>query len=166
MARHRLVGLLCRHLDGGTALILKQRLYKKKSPQALLAGLLRHSPRERHRGAVRFLARANEGPTMPRKLWLALLFTGALGATSLHAQTTMPDGRPRPDCPPGVGANAPSVGQDSKRTLSDQLAASKGIICPPAGVDPEMQQRPPEGGALKVIPPPGAPGGNPNIQPK
>jgi hypothetical protein len=110
--------------------------------------------------------KANERPVMPRKLLLALLFTGALGATNAHAQITTPEGRPRADCPPGVGANAPSVGQDSKRTLSDQLAASKGVICPPAGVDQDMQHKPPEGGAMKVIPPPGSPGGNPNVQPK
>ena len=35
-----------------------------------------------------------------------------------------------------------------------------------AGVDPQMQKAPPEGGAMKVIPPPGSPGGNPSIQPK
>jgi hypothetical protein len=29
-----------------------------------------------------------------------------------------------------------------------------------------MRQTPPEGGALKVIPPPGSPGGNPSVQPK
>jgi hypothetical protein len=39
-------------------------------------------------------------------------------------------------------------------------------MCPPAGVDPEMQKTTPCGGELKVIPPPGSPGGNPNVQPK
>jgi hypothetical protein len=29
-----------------------------------------------------------------------------------------------------------------------------------------MQHKPPEGGAMKVIPPPGSPGGNPGVQPK
>ena len=50
----------------------------------------------------------------------------------------------------------------NKRKLSD----SKGIICPPAGIDPEMAIKPPPGGELKIIPPPGSPGGDPNIQPK
>jgi hypothetical protein len=50
--------------------------------------------------------------------------------------------------------------------LSDKLAQSKGVICPPAGVDPQMQIAPPSGGHLKVIPPPGSPGGDPNVQPK
>jgi len=84
------------------------------------------------------------------------------------AQTTVPRGADHPGsaCPPGVGANAPTVGKDQERSLSDQLAQSKGVICPPAGVDPQMRQEAPEGGALKVIPPPGSPGGNPGVQPK
>jgi hypothetical protein len=50
--------------------------------------------------------------------------------------------------------------------LSDKLAQSKGVICPPAGIDRDMQVTPPSGGHLKVIPPPGTPGGDPNVQPK
>jgi hypothetical protein len=103
---------------------------------------------------------------MSVRFLLALLFTGMLGAVAAQAQTTTPDRPQRADCPPGVGANPPSVGRDSKSTLSDQLAQSKGVICPPAGIDSEMQQKPPEGGAMKVIPPPGSPGGNPSVQPK
>jgi hypothetical protein len=103
---------------------------------------------------------------MPGRLLLALLFAGSLGAFGAQAQSAAPAQQPHADCPPGVGPNAPSVGRESKSTLSDQLADSKGIICPPASVDPGMQQRPPEGGAMKVIPPPGSPGGNPSVQPK
>jgi hypothetical protein len=51
-------------------------------------------------------------------------------------------------------------------TLSDKLAQSNGVICPPAGVDPEIHEPAPPGGAIKVIPPPGSPGGNPAVQPK
>jgi hypothetical protein len=50
--------------------------------------------------------------------------------------------------------------------LSDKLARSKGVICPPAGIDRDMQVTPPGGGHLKVIPPPGTPGGDQNVQPK
>ena len=84
------------------------------------------------------------------------------------AQTTVPQGSDHPGsaCPPGAGPNAPTVGKEQERPLSDQLAQSKGVICPPAGVDSEMRVRPPEGGAMRVIPPPGSPGGNPNAQPK
>ena len=97
---------------------------------------------------------------------LALLLLATLASLAAQAETATPERPPRAECPPGTGANPPSVGRDSNRTLSDQLAESKGIICPPAGVDPGMQQKPPEGGAMKVIPPPGSPGGNPGVQPK
>jgi hypothetical protein len=50
--------------------------------------------------------------------------------------------------------------------LSDQLARSKGIIYPPAGVDPGIAAPPVSGGRTPVIPPPGTPGGDPSIVPK
>ena len=41
------------------------------------------------------------------------------------------------------------------------------VIVPPRGVDPKMQVRPPRGGErTPVIPPPGSPGGNPDVVPK
>ena len=69
-------------------------------------------------------------------------------------------------CPPDVRGEAPTVGGCSSEPLSDKLAQSKGVICPPAGVDREMQVTPPNGGRLKVVPPPGPPGGDPSVQPK
>src|SRR5882757_7746432 len=102
------------------------------------------------------------------RLALSALLIGA-GCAVAAAQTTVPRGSEHPGaaCPPGTMQNAPTVGrQGDGKSLSDQLAESKGVICPPAGVDPAMRQPPPEGGAMKVIPPPGSPGGNPNIQPK
>jgi hypothetical protein len=50
--------------------------------------------------------------------------------------------------------------------LGDRLARSQGIICPPAGVDPGITAPPVGGGTTPVIPPPGTPGGDPNIIPK
>ena len=69
-------------------------------------------------------------------------------------------------CSADVKGEAPTVGRGSSEDLSDKLAQSKGIICPPAGVDLEMQVTPPGGGRLKVIPPPGTPGGDQSVQPK
>ena len=94
---------------------------------------------------------------------LAVIVLSATCIAAAAQTTTVPQGTEHPGaaCPPGAGRNAPTVGKDSERTLSDQLAQSKGVICPPAGVDPQMHQPPPEGGAMKVIPPPGSPGGNP-----
>src|SRR5436305_2158233 len=100
---------------------------------------------------------------MPRRLLFVLALLGA--ATAVNAQTT-PPAEARKDCPPGTSANAPTINGDSKQNLSDKLASSKGIICPPAGIDSEMRQKPPEGGAMKVVPPPGSPGGDPSVQPK
>jgi hypothetical protein len=92
----------------------------------------------------------------------------ASAAVAVAQGTNVPRGPDHPGsaCPPGAGANPPTVGKDDGKTLTDQLAQSKGVICPPAGVDPEMRQAPPEGGTLRVIPPPGSPGGNPGVQPK
>ncbi|TMJ05743.1 MAG: hypothetical protein E6G97_02160 [Alphaproteobacteria bacterium] len=103
---------------------------------------------------------------MLRIVLLALLLVATPAGILAQAQTAAPERPVGADCPPGAGPNAPAVGRESNKTLSDQLAASKGVICPPAGVDPQMQQKPEEGGTLKVIPPPGSPGGNPNVQPK
>ena len=50
--------------------------------------------------------------------------------------------------------------------LGDKLARSDGVLCPPAGVDPQMRAPTPEGGNMPVLPPPGSPGGNPTIRPK
>ncbi|HTZ00856.1 MAG TPA: hypothetical protein VMC05_00880 [Xanthobacteraceae bacterium] len=52
------------------------------------------------------------------------------------------------------------------KNLSDKLAQSGGVICPPQNVDPAMKAPTPQSGTMPVIPPPGSPGGNPNVQPK
>jgi hypothetical protein len=71
------------------------------------------------------------------------------------------------DCPPSAGINGPSSNETTgSRSLSDQLSQSKGLICPPAGIDPGISVPPIGGGRTPVIPPPGTPGGDPSIQPK
>ncbi|MBW7963646.1 hypothetical protein [Bradyrhizobium sp. BR 10261] len=55
----------------------------------------------------------------------------------------------------------------SREPLGDKLAKSEGVLCPPAGVDPEMHAPAPStDGKMPVIPPPGSPGGDPNVKPK
>jgi hypothetical protein len=51
---------------------------------------------------------------------------------------------------------------------SDKLNQSGGVIAPRQDVDPKMQITPPDPGpaSTPVIPPPGSPGGNPNVVPK
>jgi hypothetical protein len=53
----------------------------------------------------------------------------------------------------------------SNQTLSEKLGQTNGVICPP-DIDAGMKAPTPEGGKTPVIPPPGSPGGNPNVQPK
>jgi hypothetical protein len=100
-------------------------------------------------------------------LVLALLVSTGCAGSAL-AQTP-PKAPPEQEvaCPPDVKGDPPTVGSGSSQPLGDKLAESKGVICPPAGVDQEMHVAPPEsGGRLKVIPPPGTPGGDPSVQPK
>jgi hypothetical protein len=54
---------------------------------------------------------------------------------------------------------------DSSKTLSDKLDQGGGVICPP-NVDPGIKAPTPQTGKMPVIPPPGSPGGDPNVQPK
>src|SRR5882757_2518347 len=75
-----------------------------------------------------------------------------------------------PDTQATVGQGGkPSTGGDVQTekngNLSDKLARSDGVICPPAHVDPEIRAPTPPGGAMPVIPPPGSPGGDPSVQP-
>jgi hypothetical protein len=51
------------------------------------------------------------------------------------------------------------------QTLSQKLGQTNGVICPPE-VDPAIKAPTPNSGTMPVIPPPGSPGGNPNVQPK
>ncbi|QDL96295.1 hypothetical protein FLL57_02795 [Rhodopseudomonas palustris] len=76
-------------------------------------------------------------------------------------------------CPPNTatvhppGSNAPGATTgESRQPLGDKLAESGGVLCPPAGIDPEIRAPTPDVGKTPVIPPPGTPGGDPTIRPK
>jgi hypothetical protein len=84
--------------------------------------------------------------------------------------------------PPSADHEQPRTGQDEHSDpkactprsgttgapLSDKLAQTDGVICPPAAVDPDIKLAPPpgSGGRMPVIPPPGSPGGDPSLRPK
>ena len=100
-------------------------------------------------------------------------------AAAAHAQApptpaTPPQATaPAPDqsaaCAPSARATPSPDGITTGRAnepLGDRLAKTNGVLCPPSGVDPQMHAPTPEGGTTPVIPPPGSPGGNPNVQPK
>jgi hypothetical protein len=73
----------------------------------------------------------------------------------------MPPASPHGNASPG-GA---TTGQRAE-PLGDKLARSDGVLCPPAGIDPEIHAPTPETGKMRVIPPPGSPGGDPTVRPK
>ena len=96
-------------------------------------------------------AGAGAGCVTPRAGLAAML---ALFAAADHpVRSTSGEGEPHnPATPPD--------------NLSNRLAQSDGVICPPPAVDPEMRLPTPETGRTPVIPPPGSPGGDPSIRPK
>ena len=67
---------------------------------------------------------------------------------------------------PGAAVPEGTTTGQSAAPLGDKLAKSDGVLCPPAGVDPEMHAPAPGGGNTPVIPPPGSPGGDPTVRPK
>jgi hypothetical protein len=102
-------------------------------------------------------------------IWALVMTAAATLGGSAGAQPNPPTlATPGPkECPPGVASPAPQGNATTGGpSLSEQLSQSKGVICPPAGIDPGLDQTPPGGGRTPVIPPPGSPGGNPNVVPK
>lgn len=95
-------------------------------------------------------------------MFVGLAPTGALAQSAGADRTT----EQNVACPPDVKGGGLTVGSGSDAPLSDKLAQSKGVICPPAGVDRDIHVAPPGGGELKIIPPPGSPGGDPRVEPK
>jgi hypothetical protein len=92
---------------------------------------------------------------------------------STPAQQTAPPALSRPaNCAPMEKGALPGATQEGQTTgqsrepLGDKLARSDGVLCPPAGVDPEMRAPAPDAGKTPVIPPPGSPGGDPSVRPK
>jgi hypothetical protein len=95
--------------------------------------------------------------------------SGALLASTIALAQPQPPA-PRaplqmPECRRGALPTEPGETTGSA-DLGDRLARSKGIICPPAGIDPGIAAPPVGGGTTPVIPPPGTPGGDPSIIPK
>jgi hypothetical protein len=71
-------------------------------------------------------------------------------------QNTIPE-KIKPEDPSSTGSTG---------TLSDKLEQSDGVIKPPSNISPDMSIPAPDTGTTPVIPPPGSPGGNQNVEPK
>jgi len=81
----------------------------------------------------------------------AVMLFLALGVPAAFAQTPNQSG-----CTPQERAN---------KTLQNSDQQNAGVICPP-DIDPAIKAPTPKTGDQSVIPAPGSPGGNPNVQPK
>jgi len=105
------------------------------------------------------------------------LMCGVLGASaqSPPPTSTQPDPKacapaerlePGPNGPrqPGTTGRAETP-SDKVDTPSDKLARTDGVICPP-NVDSEIRTPAPDAGTMRVIPPPGSPGGKSDVRPK
>jgi hypothetical protein len=97
--------------------------------------------------------------------------------SAAHAQPQAQDRRPDTAapmadpkaCAPGERQAMPREGGGATtgagENLSDKLARTDGVICPP-DVDPGIKAPTPDAGKTPVIPPPGSPGGDPSVRPK
>jgi len=108
----------------------------------------------RHAGAVLLvlvpiLASAQDVPQQPKQL----------------PQDACAPGERQQNVPAPQGQAAPPAGEP-RENLSNKLARTEGVICPPPGVDKHIEEPPPGGGRTPVIPPPGSPGGDPSTRPK
>jgi hypothetical protein len=114
---------------------------------------------------------------------ICVLAWSALAVSESARAQTPPDVAPPPSASSGCAPTqtAPDQGSISsgngsaqsngtaqgREPLSDKLAQSGGVLCPPTGVDPEIRAPTPQTGSdMPVIPPPGSPGGDPTIRPK
>jgi hypothetical protein len=90
-----------------------------------------------------------------------------LGPSSAWGQTD----QALPPAPPEVQGEAldEPPASNGEGSLSEKLERSEGVITPPASdADPGIVQPTPDTGETKMpaIPPPGTPGGDPNVRPQ
>lgn len=98
------------------------------------------------------------------------LLIGFFAAAAVGGGTTLAEQAPAPAqvCPQDETGRPPPSGGAPGPTdnLSDRLAASKGVICPPVGIDPDIRVKPPsDEGTIKIVPAPDTPGNAPKTQP-
>jgi hypothetical protein len=122
-----------------------------------------------------------------RLLYATILACAAVVATAAYAQApvkppaadtkplasdTVKPGASSDPCAQGsatIGSGNEIVAPNAKKndqSLSEHLARSGGVICPPHNVDPDIKAPTPDVGHMPVIPPPGTPGGDQSVQPK
>jgi hypothetical protein len=94
----------------------------------------------------------------------ALLIVAAAQAQTVPGQVPQRQ-PPSAQLPPPTEAPPRS---DADKPLSEQLSRSGGVIKPPENVDRNIEAPTPNPGpkSMPVVPPPGSPGGNPDVKPK
>jgi hypothetical protein len=101
-------------------------------------------------------------------LWLTTLAAAPAGAQPAAPSTS-------PASPGCAGTQlqqretpspTPQLRDNAGGNLSDKLAQSDGVICPPQAVDPAIKAPTPSTGDSSVVAPPGGPGGDPTVRPK
>jgi len=116
---------------------------------------------------------------MARELQIAAFLCVMLGVLAASAQAPPQTAQTDPKaCAPGErlepGPTGPQVPDTTGRgdtpsgkldNPSDKLARTDGVICPP-NLDPEIRAPAPDAGTMRVIPPPGTPGGKSDVRPK
>jgi hypothetical protein len=89
----------------------------------------------------------------------------AIASSAVHAQPKSSANCTPTQTDPQQGTLTPN-GTKNAEPLSDKLAKSDGVLCPPGGVDTDMHVPTPNAGTTPVIPPPGSPGGDQSVRPK
>ena len=109
-------------------------------------------------------------PRYPILVCVAALLLSAAARAQTTPQAPPPQSQDKNVVPQRPGDQAP---QDkapgaASGSLSEQLSRSGGVIHPPTAIDRPIEAPTPNPGArsMPVIPPPGTPGGNPDIKPK
>ncbi|MCB5173936.1 MULTISPECIES: hypothetical protein [Microvirga] len=108
---------------------------------------------------------------MRRTLIFTIMMAGSFtvaGAQTPSLQQQAPNMPPLERMPPEKIEPADPSSTGSTDTLSDKLQETEGVIRPPVTSTPDMRVPAPEPnpGTTPVIPPPGSPGGNQNVQPR
>ena len=91
-----------------------------------------------------------------------LLHVAWVTVAAAQANSVQPRPAPDPSCSPDARQltqrpTSPTVGGPNVPDLSDRLAESKGVICPPPTADKDLELRPPPTGDNNVVPAPGTP---------
>jgi hypothetical protein len=108
---------------------------------------------------------------MRRYASIAVAYALLAVCASAAAQNRPPEATDPKACAPGERLQPPRNNSSEPGTtgagenLSNKLARTEGVICPP-NVDPEIKAPTPDAGRTPVIPPPGSPGGDPSVRPK